>query len=199
MFERIHIIGAGGIGSYVCKSLAEAVKQRQISAGIGIHVYDPDEVVEKNIMYQDFKDLDITDYKVDVMSDRYAFQGHNKKADKIFLSNTTSKDLVVCCVDNPTFRRDLFEELAETDKAFFIDLRSEGRFITWYTKSDEYTKEKLMRSLGKDETESSCQLPYRFEQRIIDNGNKIIAEIGVQLILNILRKEKFSSHMALII
>ena len=200
MISRIHIVGAGGIGSYLCKGLAEAIKQNQIRKSIVIHVYDPDEVEEKNIMYQDFEDIDITDYKVNVMRDRYSFIGHNKRVGRELLKTLGKDDLIVCCVDNATFRREMFEELGDPDKAAtFLDLRSEGRFIAWYTKSKKFTKDELLKTVGENSEDSSCQLPYRFAEQIIDNGNKIIAEIGVQLVLNILRSESFATHKTMMI
>ena len=198
--KNIHIIGCGGIGSYFCRSLYDAMQEKQIDSGIVVTVYDDDEVEEKNTRYQCFDEFDITSLKVNVMEEKYGF--------KAIASRVTEKDLIlwnknnaiISCVDNIDLRRDLFKTCTGEETPYFIDLRSEGRFICYYAKHKQNTLEKLLESIDSKDSDTkngSCQIPYRFANSIIDYGNRIIAEIGVQLLLNYIREETFSPHLAL--
>lgn len=193
--KKIHIVGVGGIGSYFCRSLHDAIKQKQLDPNIEIHVYDPDEVEAKNTMYQCFDEIDIADLKVSVMDERYRFIPHAELVTREHLDLWNKNEIVISCVDNRMFRKDLFDICTEDGHPYFIDLRCEGRSICYFTKSKVNTKEKLMESLGSEDTVSSgsCQVPYRLANSIIDFGNRIIAEIGLQLLVNHLREETFNS------
>ncbi len=195
---NIRIVGAGGIGSYFCRSLHTAIQQKQLDKKITIHVYDSDEVESKNIRYQCFDDIDIASYKSDIMNEKYGFLSHTVLVTKKELQLWNKSDIVVSCVDNKEFREQLFKRCSEENSPHFIDLRSEGRFICYFTKSKSNTLDKLLKSVSSERQGSgSCQIPYRFANSIIDWGNKIIAEIGVQLLLNYLRNETYNSHLVL--
>ncbi|MGV8131143.1 MAG: ThiF family adenylyltransferase [Candidatus Pacearchaeota archaeon] len=196
---QIHIVGAGGIGSYFCRSLYDAITQRQLDPSTKINVYDPDEVETKNTRYQCFDDLDIASLKVNVMEEKYQFRPWAKLVTANDIKLWNKNDIVISCVDNREFRKELFEICSAPETPYFIDLRCEGRTICYFTKSKHNTKEKLMQSLGSEDNISSgsCQVPYRFANSIIDFGNRIIAEIGLQLLVNYLREETFNSHLTL--
>ncbi len=197
--KKIHIIGAGGIGSYFCRSLADAKKQQQIDPAIEIHVYDPDEVEAKNTRYQCFNEIDIADLKVTVMQEKYGFTPHATLVTTNLLRTWNKNEIVISCVDNRQFRKELFELCTPEDKPYFIDLRCEGRTICYFTKSKQNTKERLLESIGREDSTSSgsCQVPYRFANSIIDFGNRIIAEMGLQLLVNYLREETFNSQLTI--
>jgi len=197
--SKIHIVGAGGIGSYFSRSLHDAIIQKQLDPRIEIHVYDPDEVEAKNTRYQCFDDMDIADLKVSVMQDKYGFIPHAVLVDEKLLRTWNKDEIVISCVDNRDFRKELFEICTNPESAYFIDLRCEGRAICYFTKSKQNTKEKLIETLGREDSVSSgsCQVPYRFANSIIDFGNRIIAEMGLQLLVNYLREETFNSSLTL--
>ena len=197
--SKIHIVGAGGIGSYFCRSLYDAKIQKQIDPKIEIHVYDPDEVEAKNTRYQCFDDIDIADLKVNVMQDKYNFIPHPILVTPDHLRSWYKNEIIISCVDNRHFRKDLFEVCTPAEAPYFIDLRCEGRAICFYTKSKLNTRDRLLESLGREDSVSSgsCQVPYRFANSIIDFGNRIIAEIGLQLLVNYLREETFNSNLIL--
>ena len=197
--DKIHIVGAGGIGSYFCRSLHDAIIQKQLDPRIEIHVYDPDEVEAKNTRYQCFDEIDIADLKVNVMQEKYGFKPHAVLVTANTLRSWNKDDIVISCVDNRDFRKELFEVCTPSDMPYFIDLRCEGRAICYFTKSKQNTKDKLMESLGREDNVSSgsCQVPYRFANSIIDFGNRIIAEMGLQLLVNYIREESFNSNLTL--
>ena len=192
----IRIVGVGGIGSYLCRSLHAAILQNQLNPKLQIHVYDHDQVESKNIRYQCFDDLDIASYKVDAMEEKYGFIPHAEEVNEIMLKKWNKENMVISCVDNRQFRQELFTYCAQENTPHFIDLRSEGRFIAYYTKSKANTLEKLLSSVSSDSRSTgSCEIPYRFANNVVDWGTKIIAEIGVQLILNYVRDETYNSHL----
>lgn len=193
--EKIRIVGAGGIGSYLCRSLHSAVKQKQIDPKTEIHVYDPDEVESKNIRYQCFDEFDIASYKSDVMNEKYEFISHCISVTEELLKTWNKKDVIISCVDNTIFRRELFTTCVQENAPHFIDLRCEGRFLCYFTKSKSNTLDKLLESISSDDRPAgSCQIPHRYANSIIDWGNKIIAEIGIQLLLNYIREETYTTH-----
>ena len=96
---------------------------------------------------------------------------------------------IVSAVDNKTFREMMFRA-AETMDFHWIDLRSEGRSIAYYVKHKKNTLDVMLGTLPKEGGEDgSCQLEYEKNAGIIQNGNKIIAEMGAQLLLNWQRNE----------
>jgi hypothetical protein len=81
---------------------------------------------------------------------------------------------------------------------FWIDLRAEGRSMSYYIKHPKNDIKKMMDTMDqKDQKNHSCQLEYELDNGIIQQGNKIIAYIGSQLLLNYLRDEPSVSHMSI--
>ena len=74
---KILIVGAGGIGSWLCYFLYNLENHKQFGRNntINIVVADPDTVEEKNLSYQNFDMEDITDNKAKVMEAKYGFLG----------------------------------------------------------------------------------------------------------------------------
>jgi molybdopterin/thiamine biosynthesis adenylyltransferase len=185
--KRILICGVGGIGSYLTRELNRLIINEQIDLDkVLITIIDDDEVELKNIKYQNFEESDILEKKAKVIGERYAFDYEIKKINN--KKELKGYDMIVLAVDNSAVRKLIYDYCNEND-VYFIDLRSEGRNIVFFTKDEE--KETLIKSLGKEITKNgkSCQLKFELENNIIQNGNVIIASIGSQLILNWLRGE----------
>ena len=186
MTEKVLVIGAGGVGSFLCKELFNLFMLNQVDLNdYEVFVADFDSVEKKNITYQDFEVADIFKNKAEVISKKYCFFPITKK---IVAEDLGAYDIFIVAADNGRIRKLVYEHAIKTKKKF-IDLRSEGRTIAVFTSSAKETE--LTNSLT-DETldeSGSCQLKYEFEKGIIQVGNKIVATIGAQLFLNMARKD----------
>lgn len=181
---KLCIIGAGGIGSYLVKALDELINIGQISS-IDIDVYDNDIVDQSNILYQDFSIDDVLENKAEALAKRYKITPFNKKITDI--EDLKNYDLVVCCVDNTETRRLLFSNFRTVPQ--FIDLRAEGKSYAIYTKRGNRADHLLKTLPDEDVSGGSCQLAYDKNNGRIQQGNKIVALICSQLILDIYRGE----------
>ena len=180
------IVGAGGIGSWLCYFLHDLQNSYQLQDST-FTVADGDTVEKKNLRYQKFEIDDITDNKAMCMESKYGFEG----VDKII---TTSEELlpydcIISCVDNTSFRRMMFNTCEKTGK-YFIDLRSEGTTIMALTKHKKNDIETLLATIPEEIQDASCQRSFEFEGGIIQQGNKIIAGVGSQFVLNYIREDK---------
>lgn len=188
--KKILIVGAGGISSWLINDLATLDKVGQLP-GTQIWVADDETVDLKNITYQNFEEKDILELKVSALAQRYNY--FFKEIDKRILSESQLDgwDIIISCVDNVGFRKLLFSYCDGKDEPYWIDLRSEGRAIAFYTKHRKNTLDLLLSSLPPDDDNEggSCQLAFELEAGIIQQGNKIISRIGSQLLLNHLRGE----------
>jgi len=187
--QKILIVGAGGIGSWLSYFLSGLDKVGQLGP-CRIQFADDDMVDLKNIKYQNFFKEDILEYKVSVLANRYGFEESTNRI--INPEQLDDWDIIMSCVDNVGFRKMLFTYCDGKENPYWIDLRSEGRAIAFYTKNPKNTLDVLMRSLPADDDDNeggSCQLAFELEAGIIQQGNKIISCIASQLLLNYLRGE----------
>lgn len=186
--KTLLIVGAGGIGSWLAGNLYESKIHGQLD-DLDITIADPDTVDQKNIGYQNFTMTDLLDNKAEVLANRYFMHAIPKK---ITDSKILDKyDCIVSAVDNSIFRRTLFDYSFTTKGQFkyWIDLRSEGRTVAIFTKAKQ-SKEILNATLpAQDVDNGSCQLSFELDKGIIQRGNKIVAAIGEQTILNWYRGE----------
>lgn len=185
--RKVLIAGAGGIGSFLAMNLHNSVVNKQLE-DVEFHIVDDDTVDLKNIGYQNFNKIDLTDYKADAIALRYKMHGSVKRitSDKDF----AGFDCIVGAVDNSIFRRLMFNYVFKHPEVYWIDLRSEGRAVAFFTKHKTNTLEAMLSTLPAEDTASgSCQLEWELSNGIIQNGNKIIASIGSQLILNWYRND----------
>lgn len=185
--KQVAVVGAGGIGSWLAFFLYNLEKYKQLSS-IGFTFFDDDFVEDKNLSYQNFELDDIADLKVESISARYGFDGISTRVENI--DDLKDYDCIICAVDSKSFRKNLFENCNDADKPYWIDLRSEGRTFVFYTKHQNNTIEKMLETLPKDDSEeASCQLEWELLEGTIQQGNKIIAAVGSQLLLNWYREQ----------
>ncbi len=83
----------------------------------------------------------------------------------------------------------MFNTCEKTGK-YFIDLRSEGTTIMALTKHKKNDIETLLATIPEEIQDASCQRSFEFEGGIIQQGNKIIAGVGSQFVLNYIREDK---------
>ena len=186
---KILIIGCGGIGSWLIAEIAEAVRQEQIEPRVKFDIADNDMVELRQINYQNFTVKDIGGNKAGVLAGRYKNQVfiHPLKERILNKKQLEGYDLIICCADNTVVRELLFRHCHDCNKDF-IDLRSEGRYVMAFQKSNLETD--LATLDLQDKTNGSCQKDDELERGWIQKGNKIVAMVGIQMLLNYLRGEK---------
>ena len=187
--QRVMIAGAGGINSWLIQLVNDLVIKEQIPQSWEFTIFDGDSVEKKNLLYQNFQFEDQLENKAKTLAERYEMM-HKPK----FVKNPKDFDMydvVICGVDNRDFRAMLFTYMNEHPNKQWIDLRSEGRVVAAFTKNVKNTLNTLMETLSSDSTESSssCQLDFELSSGIIQLGNRIIANIGAQYLLNLVRSE----------
>ena len=181
---KIAVIGCGGIGSYFIRSLSEMVK-RDLSGfsrinPMAIDLFDFDKVEEKNLLYQNFDIEDLDRNKAEVLADRTGYKAIAEKIDRA--EQVAGYDLVVICADNNEVRKIIYEAGRP-----FIDLRANGKTILAYlTQKDDPEYLELTKDNGQ---KGSCQRAEDIEERHIQCGNRIVAEIGIQFLADYLRGE----------
>ncbi len=186
--KKILQIGTGGIGSFTIREIFNLYENSvQGTEDIDITMIDDDEVEQKNLLYQHFLIEDLGKNKAEALSERFLF---NFKKERVETEKQLEGyDIILICVDNGKLR-ELVYKFCNKNETHFIDLRSEGRSVCYYTKHKKNTLESLMNTIDVEAPDTSCQLKFELDAGIIQIGNRIIAMVGVQLLLNHLRGEK---------
>jgi len=185
MHNKILIVGAGGIGSWLAANLYESEKHNQLK-DTSIFFADHDTVEPDNLSYQNFELDDVMDYKTESISARYGFGAISNKIETT--AELYTYDCIISAVDNTHFRKMLFTFADKNPEIYWIDLRSEGRSVAAFCKHKQNTLQTMLDTIPEEVEDGSCQLPFEKAGGIIQNGNKIIAAIGAQYILNYKRK-----------
>jgi len=188
--KNVLVIGCGGIGSYFIEHLYKAILNEQVPQEMNVQIVDDDSVEMKNILYQNFSDEDVLKRKAEVLGSRYSLDSKNKR----ILTDDDLKefDIFVICADNGKVRKLVYDYCYGNDK-FFIDLRAEGRQIAVIT--SDLHKIQADRTLPKEikENNGSCQIKFEFEDLgWIQYGNLIVAAMGIQTLVNKIRKELYN-------
>jgi len=195
--KKVLVVGAGGIGSRFLFEIVELIIAEQIPDEYIFTMVDNDSVEKKNIKYQKFTKDDIGKHKVEALKDRWKdhlqiFKAEVKKVENLQEYLDKGYDYVICCVDNTKFRKHMFE-LWDKHKFKFIDMRSEGTAIAVFTSHERTTTESLMATVKTDKEDMSCQRQFELDQGIIQQGNKIVATIGTQIFLHMIRGDQYFS------
>ncbi len=185
---KIAIVGMGGIGSHLIEHINQLAEYNQF-ANCEFTAFDNDTVEPKNLMYQRFGDADVGKPKVKAIFDKYLCAPQVIQNNFATPEMLMSYDIAIICVDSGPWRKGFFNKVEGSD-LFWIDLRSEGRIIAAYTKHKTNTLEKMNGTISEESKEpGSCQNAFELDKGIIQVGNRIVAAIGVQYLLNYLRKE----------
>jgi len=183
---KLLIVGAGGIGSWFIEELCNIIKSDQIRQELEIRVADNDIVELPQLLYQNFQPIEVGYNKARAISKRFSLFGIKaieKRIQKEYQLN--GSDFVISCVDNePT--RELIINYAFKNNIGFLDLRATGRRICAFPKLNKI-EDNLKFVDIQDTACYSCQDKESMKRGRIDNGNKIIALIGVQMFINHLR------------
>jgi len=184
---NIAIIGVGGVGSWLMFQINDLIKHGQFSDGYRFYMYDDDEVVDKNIRYQYFRDHEIFDKKTDALAQHFGCPRIISNPTKVTnMATLNDFPILVSCVDNNSFREMFFKYVFSSSKVeYWLDLRSEGTTIFAQQKHPSLTLEQVMKTIDiNNKASMSCQREWELKNHIIQQGNKIVSVIGSQWLLN---------------
>lgn len=187
--KKIMAIGAGGIMSFAIRELFNLYENDVDGLkDIEVTIFDGDKVEEKNLKYQNFTIDDLGKNKAEALSERYLFPF--KKEMVLNEDQLKDYDVYFIGVDNGKLRELIYNYCDKHKDKRFIDMRSEGRAVAFYTTHQSNILDKLMATIEPDAPATSCQLKFELDAGIIQVGNRVIANIGIQLLLNELRGDK---------
>lgn len=183
---KIAVIGCGGIGSYFITSLSDLIRKDidgldRINP-LAINLFDYDLVEEKNLLYQNFEVEHLGLNKAKVLEERTGYKAIDKKLEKA--EDLKEYDMIILCVDNNATRQLVYES-----ELPFLDLRAnEKNIMAYLTQKNDQNYLELTIDDGNNRT-GSCQRAEDVEDKHIQAGNRVIAEIGIQFLLDYLRGE----------
>lgn len=191
---KIAVIGCGGIGSYFIRSLSEMIK-RDLSGfdkinPMAIDIFDYDKVEEKNLLYQNFDIEDLDRNKAEVLAEKTGYKAITEKIERA--EQLAGYDLVVMAVDNNEVRNLVYEAGRP-----FLDLRAKGKGImVCLTQKNDPEYLALTQDTGE---KGGCQYSRDIEDKTIELGNRIVAEIGLQYLVDYMRgKIEKKQHIEMI-
>jgi hypothetical protein len=194
--SKILIIGANGIGSFFLRGLDEAITKGHLNTSRNaVVVADNDTVEAKNVAYALYTPRDIGGKKSVLNGLRYGFIGKDKRILEKETIDEMKPDLIIMAADNNKVRRLVLESGYP-----FIDMRAEGRIVMVFDmtgKQDERPKEKYLKLTPESDSEGSCQRTEDIMAGTIQYGNRVAAEIGMQVLMNWLRMDAGPSCITL--
>ena len=181
---KILVIGCGGIGSHFVDEAVRQIEIGQLNAEIVIA--DDDIIEPQQLSYQSFRTQDVGLNKAECKRKHHVSkQGIEITALRKRIRNQSQikgYDFIVLCVDNEPARTAIIKTCHEINTPF-LDLRSSGRKIIATPKLQCLPSN--MKFIDQDDTnEYSCQEKSDIAKGHINIGNKIVALIGVQMLLN---------------
>ena len=185
MRKKIMIIGAGGIGSFLVQFLTKLNIYE-------LTVYDSDKVEDKNLLYQNYNTTHVGKKKVDAINSM--FNGGwcaTEPYDVVMDRGLDKYDLIVCCVDNMSTRRMLYNSNMPKQ---WLDLRAQGRNAVLV--SSDIDKNKLDMLLVGDDGSYSCQAQeWDGSAEQVNQMNIVIAAMGSQWIQKRFNGEEVSDFV----
>jgi len=181
---RIGIIGCGGINSWVIQHLDEMTQLFDKKELLYVKLFDNDQVEEKNLLRgnQNFKIEDLMMQKEEVLAKRFGFDFESTFITEENTNLLDTFDSIIMGVDNNKVRQIVYKYCLEKGK-YLLDLRAQGTQIAFFildkNKDMAYYNEKFFNNKDVMERKGSCQMTADVENDHIENGNKIIAFMGV--------------------
>jgi len=184
--KKLGIIGLNGIGSYFVRGLNEALKKDirgfdEVNP-LGIDLIDFDTIEEKNLSYTIYDIEHIGMKKADVLAEITGYKAVDKKVETV--EDISDYDFIILCVDNNKVRNIVYDSGLP-----FLDLRAKGKGVLGYLTQKCLDDGEYKELTIDDGRKGSCQYDNDVEEKDIEFGNKIIAEIGLQLFKDYLQGE----------
>lgn len=177
---KVAVIGLNGIGSYFVRSLNEAIKKdiqgiRRINP-LAIDLIDFDTIEEKNLAYTVYDIEHIGENKAKALADITGYKAIPEKIEKI--EQLQGYDFIILAVDNNKVRNLVYESNIP-----FLDLRAKGSGVLAFLTQKALDIQKEYPKLTEDDNKKGgCQYDTDIEENNIEFGNKIVAEIGIQVL-----------------
>jgi len=186
---KILVIGMGGIGSWLLEEICACIGQGQIDSMIEFVIADADIAELEQLNYQNFKRSEAGMNKSEALALRFQEYGIKEYTSRIERNEQLREyDTIILCVDNEKCRELVVKHCHKHNKEF-LDLRATGRRIFAMPKADSL--EQNLKFIDSDDTEEySCQDKADLDKGWVQNGNKVVAALGVQILLNLLRGHK---------
>ena len=182
--RKILIIGTGGIGSFLIQFL-DKVELYNIT------VADPDSVEKKNITYQNFDINDVGELKVQAIANKYKSVMVGSKYPILTEKQMEGYDLVICCVDNLSVRRTLYNTSLK-----WLDLRAQGRNAALVSHNADPKMYDML--LAGEEGSFSCQGDsWDGTNNGVQFMQIAIAGIGAQWIQRYFNNEQVKEYMVI--
>lgn len=176
------LVGVGGIGSSVIELLVPALER--CNTRCQIDLMDDDLVEETNLGHQKFTSLDIGQFKVDALANRF------EDATNIIIDPITERltqgsqleyyDLVIVAVDSSVPRK-----IVHQDATAWLDLRCRG---DGWLLLDNNTNSDVVSSLSPDHKPVSCQIEGAIDNGNIEFGFAAVAAAGAQWAFQFIRQ-----------
>jgi len=179
---KIAVIGLNGIGSYFVRGLSELIKKDVAGFDrinvMGIDLVDFDTIEEKNFAYTAYDVEHLGRNKAEVLAE---MTGYNAIQEKVISASQILKyDFIILAVDNNEVRQIVYESGKK-----FLDLRAKGTgILAWLNPCQDSEYVVLTQDDGR---KGGCQYQKDVEDKTIEMGNRIIAEIGLQFLADYLR------------
>lgn len=176
--NKILVVGAGGIGSYLVPFLVKASQ----TLPLDITVMDFDIVEEKNLLYQNYEPEDVGKNKAEVLAERYGVWARPERL--VSYSQLEGYDLIVLAVDNHEARKIVWKSGKD-----WVDCRAEKMGSQVYIKTASTTYKKMIKTAIKNSPEyGSCQRIEDIKRGDIHLGHVVSAAIGAEVVINKIRK-----------
>ena len=179
------IVGAGGIGSNLIRSLVPALSMGEMVnslGGVNITIFDSDFVSRRNLAHQGYLPSDIGAPKASALEDSLVSLTGNGVSlegvaeDLLSLNMLSGFDLVVVCVDSPRARL-----LVHENGGKWLDLRCRGDcFVAIDYRMDDFL---ISRMTDPDQMAGSCQHPGALDSGMIQFGHLSAASHGCQWVI----------------
>jgi molybdopterin/thiamine biosynthesis adenylyltransferase len=184
---KIGIVGLGGIGSHLCRFIAENKLLKEVDGLDNQYIaIDNDKVETKNLRYTTYTINDLEKPKVKAISERFGLEYLNTKIDdKNCKKILGGMDIIVLCVDNSEVRK-LLLDLQKP----FIDIRAKGKAVCIYqlVNFTDGLKDEYLKSLDSEkEKGDSCQYEIDLNSGFIQFGMLVSASIGFQYLVSLIR------------
>jgi len=194
---KVAVIGLNGIGSYFVRSLSETIKKdiqgiRKINP-LGIDLIDYDTIEEKNLAYTVYDIEHIGENKAKVLADITGYKAIQEKIES--LDQLKGYDFIILAVDNNKVRNLVYD----SNKPF-LDLRAKGSgVLAFLTQKQLDTDKEYLKVTENDNKKGGCQYDTDVEENNIEFGNRVVAEIGLQMLKQYLQGDvKQKQHILLI-
>jgi len=179
---KIAVVGLNGIGSYFVRGLSELIKKDVAGLDriniMAIDLFDFDTIEEKNFSYTIYDIEHLGRNKAEVLAEMTGYKAITEKIEKA--EQLAGYDLVVLAVDNNEVRNLVYEAGNK-----FLDLRAKGKAVMVYlTQKDDIEYLNLTKDTGE---KGGCQYEQDIEEKTIELGNRVVAELGLQFLVDYCR------------